>query len=127
MRVIPFLMIGTIVLVSTPQQAGAQSDRPRFGGSREGDSGGGSREGDSGRRSFGMMGGDPTRLFDMMSRGKDVISRNDVDPMFQGMFDRFAERMGITNGQMSRQQFTAYMQQRMAEGSRGGPPGGGTP
>ena len=42
-----------------------------------------------------------------------------TDPMMQQMFDRFAGRMGITNGTMTRQQFTENMQQRMA--------GGGTP
>jgi Ca2+-binding EF-hand superfamily protein len=70
---------------------------------------------------MGMM--DPNQRWDMFARGKDVITRNDVDPMMQRWFDRMVEQMGITNGQISRQQFLGYMQQRMA----GGGPGGGRP
>src|SRR5262249_9640470 len=75
----------------------------------------------------GRPGFDPNQMFDMMSKGKDIVNRADLDPMMAGMFDRFAGRMGITNGQMTRQQFSEYMQQRMA--GRGGRPGssGGAP
>src|SRR5207249_7316183 len=52
------------------------------------------------------------------------INRNDLDPRFQGMFDRMAEKAGITNGQMTKEQFDAYQQQRAAERG-GGTPGGG--
>ncbi|MBX7104503.1 MAG: hypothetical protein K1X57_10505 [Gemmataceae bacterium] len=75
-----------------------------------------------------MMGGNPEEMFNMLSKGKDVIRRDDVDPMFQRMFDRFAERMNITNGQITREQFrqaSEQMQQRMREGGMGGGPGGG--
>jgi len=42
----------------------------------------------------------------------------------QGMFDRWAQRMGITDGKITRQQFSNGMQQRFGGGG-GGPPGGG--
>ena len=49
----------------------------------------------------------------------------------QMVFDRMAERMGITNGQITRQQFLAYREQHLAERGRGGfqssPPANGTP
>jgi Ca2+-binding EF-hand superfamily protein len=75
------------------------------------------------------MGGmfDPSKLFDMMSGGKDVVTRDGLpNPLLVGMFDRYAERMGITNGQITREQFNAYMQQRMAGGT-GAAPGGTVP
>lgn len=102
-------------------QPGGQSGERRFGI-------GGGQPGEGGRGFGGMPGGgggfDPNRLFDMMARGKDVVNRADLDPMMQGMFDRFARNMNLPNGQMTRQQFTEYMQQRMAGGGRGGPGGG---
>src|SRR5205823_1637374 len=58
-------------------------------------------------------------------------SRTELDPFMQSWFDRMAERMGVTNGQISRQQFTAYMQQRQMERGEGGgpasPSGGAAP
>src|SRR5262249_27539066 len=79
----------------------------------------------------GMMGGDPNQFFNMLSGGKDVINRADItDPMQGAMFDRMAQRMGITNGQITRQQFTTMMQNRMGGpgGGQGGPQGpGGMP
>jgi Ca2+-binding EF-hand superfamily protein len=76
--------------------------------------GGGGRWGGGGGRGF-----DPNQLFNMMSNGKDVVSRADIsNPRFQGMFDRFAEQAGVTNGQLTREQFVAAMQARM--GQRGG-------
>jgi Ca2+-binding EF-hand superfamily protein len=84
---------------------------------------------------FGGFGGgrgggggfDPNQLFDRMSNGKDVVSRADItNPFMQGMFDRFAQQAGVTNGQLTREQFVTAMQQRMGQrGQRGGGPGGG--
>jgi Ca2+-binding EF-hand superfamily protein len=73
---------------------------------------------------------DPNAMFNRMSNGKDVVTRADVNPMMQGMFDRMAERMGNTTGQITRDQFVAYMSQRMAERTQGGggfPARGGAP
>ena len=81
----------------------------------------------------GRGGRDPNGPFNMLSNGKDVAIRSEMqDPRMQMAFDRMAERMGITNGQITRQQFLAYREQHLAERGRGGfqssPPGAtGTP
>jgi hypothetical protein len=76
---------------------------------------------DGGGRRFG---GDPNQFFDRLSNGKDVINRSEnTDPGMQMMFDRMAERLGVTNGQITRAQFTEMMRQRM-QGRAGGPGGG---
>jgi Ca2+-binding EF-hand superfamily protein len=73
----------------------------------------------------GGFGGDPNTIWNFMAQGKEVITRNDIDPQ---RFDRMAQNMGITSGQISRQQFVDYMQQRMANrGNGGGGPGNGWP
>jgi Ca2+-binding EF-hand superfamily protein len=60
-----------------------------------------------------------------MSGGKDVWVRSEItDPQALQRFDRTAQQMGITNGQITREQFVANMQQRMAQWG-GGRPGGG--
>jgi Ca2+-binding EF-hand superfamily protein len=96
-----------------------------------GGDGGGGPPGGGGRR----FGGDPNQFFDRLSGGKDVIRRSELpDPRMQMMFDRWAERLGITNGEITRDQFTTMMQNfRGMRGGRnganpggGGPPGGGT-
>jgi hypothetical protein len=63
---------------------------------------------------FGPGGFDPNRVFDTLSNGKDVINRADLDPNRLELFDRYAQRMGITGGRITRQQFNEYMQQRTA-------------
>src|SRR5262245_4236532 len=76
-------------------------------------------------RGFGM--GDPSKLFDLMSGGKDVATRDTLpNPFLAGMFDRFAQQMGVTNGVITREQFTVYMQQQAAAraAASGGTPGG---
>src|SRR5437016_1405106 len=93
---------------------------------------GGGDRGDRGSRGDrGGMRGDPNQFFDMMAKGKNVITRDDVDPMMQRMFDGIVQRAGITNGQITREQFTDYMQKRQAEraagGGFGGPGGPGGP
>jgi hypothetical protein len=58
----------------------------------------------------------------MMSGGKEVLVRSELDPRWQRMFDRIAESTGNTTGRITRQQYAAYTQQRMG----GGPsPGAG--
>jgi Ca2+-binding EF-hand superfamily protein len=102
-----------------------------MGGDPNGGGFGGRMGGDPNAGGFGgrrmMMMGDPSRLFDMMSNGKDVIDRNSLQGWQQGMFDRFATSAGVTNGQMTRDQFQKAMSQ--FGGGRGGPgggPGGGS-
>jgi hypothetical protein len=59
---------------------------------------------------------DPNQFFNQMSGGKDVWVRPDDSNQFgQAMFDRTAQRLGVTNGQISRQQFVESAQQRMAQ------------
>jgi hypothetical protein len=71
-----------------------------------------------------MRGGDPSQFFDMLAKGKDVITRDSLDPMFQRMFDGMAQRMGVTNGQITREQFMEQAQRRMNGGGGPGGPGG---
>src|SRR5947209_1096085 len=73
-----------------------------------------------GRGVPGGGGGDPSQFFNQMSGGKDVWLRTETDPRMQRMFDRIALQVGSTNGQITRQQFMAYQEQRAAErASRG--------
>ncbi len=74
-----------------------------------------------------MMSANPDDLFNQFSKGKDVIRREDLDPMGQMMFDRAAKQMGVTNGQVTREQFKgAFSQlQNRGPGAFGG--GGGAP
>lgn len=70
------------------------------------------------------MWGDPSQFFDSMAKGKDYISRDDLtSSRGQDMFDRMAERLGITDGKITRAQFMQSMQDRMksyGSGSGGG-------
>jgi Ca2+-binding EF-hand superfamily protein len=80
-------------------------------------------QGPSGRGSGGRFGGpfDPNAFFDRMAKGKDVIVRSELEPWAQGMFDRWAGQLNITNGQITRDQYQQVMQQM----AQMGPPGGG--
>jgi Ca2+-binding EF-hand superfamily protein len=117
MRAKLFLLVGLAAfLVSStdgltqPGDRGFQSDKGGFRIS-------------SGGRGFGNF--DPNELFNRMAGGKDVWSRADTDPRMQGWFDRIAAQIGVTNGQITRQQYLDYSAQRAAE--RGGRSGFGTP
>jgi len=74
-----------------------------------------------------MMGGDPNQFFDMLSGGKDAIKRDDLPPAIQRLFDRIAQSEGITNGQITRDQFKEAMKTmaNRADGGFGGPMGPG--
>lgn len=87
-----------------------------------------SRGSDYGRRSSSSYSMDPNQFFDRLANGKDVWLRSDVtNPFMQGMFDRVVERLGITNGQITREQFATYSQQRAAERAGGMAPPPSTP
>lgn len=96
MRTVRFgVLVGLLACFLLPTQGASQLP---FGG--------------SGGRGFG----DPSKLFDMMSGGKDVITRDSLtNPFMSGMFDRYAEKLHITDGKITREQFNGYMQQRLAE------------
>jgi Ca2+-binding EF-hand superfamily protein len=75
----------------------------------------------------GGGGFDPSQRFDRFSGGKDVWVRTEItDPQMLRRFDRTAQELGVTNGQITREQFVANMQQQMAQWGQGRP-GGGPP
>jgi Ca2+-binding EF-hand superfamily protein len=121
MRATLYLTLGLTALVLWSAPAPAQF--PQGGGGRGG--GGGGRGG-----GFGGGGGfrfDPNQMFDRMANGKSVLVRSELtDPRSQAMFDRWAQRLGVNNGQITREQFTTMMQQRGPGGGPGNPgsPGG---
>lgn len=68
---------------------------------------------------------DPTERFNQYSGGKDVWDRSKItDPDGQRRFDFVAQRLGVTNGVITRQQYLDYSKERE---SRGGPFGRMTP
>jgi hypothetical protein len=89
---------------------------------------GGGGMGGFGGRGMMMMGGNFDEMFDRFARGKDVIRRDDLDPMMQFGFDMMARRMNITGNEITRdqaRQFSEQMQARMREGGGMGGFGGG--
>ncbi|HEX4591201.1 MAG TPA: EF-hand domain-containing protein, partial [Gemmataceae bacterium] len=92
-----------------------------------GDGGRGGRGGFGGGRGPGGGGfGDPSQFFDRLANGKDVIVIDQLDDRMKMMAQRMAQTAGITNGQITRDQFNTAMESfRAMRGGRGGPPGGG--
>ncbi|HXG10913.1 MAG TPA: hypothetical protein VNK04_14230 [Gemmataceae bacterium] len=90
----------------------------------------GPSSGSGGGFSGGGMMGDPNEFFNRLSGGRDVVRRSDItDPRMQFMFDRIASQLNITNGEITRRQFTEVVQQFLTmrgggPGSSGGPWGG---
>jgi Ca2+-binding EF-hand superfamily protein len=107
-----FMVWGVVVLLFA-----AAAGWTQFPG---GNDNGGGRGGGGFRGGRGIRGGDPNAFFDMLARGKEVVNRADLDLRMQSFFDRIAANAGITNGQITRQQFVESMQQRAA--SRPGGP-----
>src|SRR5207245_5894787 len=68
---------------------------------------------------------DPNQFFNQMSGGKDVWLRTETVPQMQRLFDRIAAQVGVSNGQITRQQYMAYQDQRAAQRQQGTAPGGG--
>jgi Ca2+-binding EF-hand superfamily protein len=76
------------------------------------------RGGPSGKTSYYS---DPNGFFEKMAEGKPVWIRAQItNPFAVSMYDRIAERTGNTSGQITREQFLAYVEQRQAEKSTGG-------
>src|SRR5262249_48011373 len=89
------LLAGASVFLVPPPWAWAQSPPPAGQGPgrpRDGTTAG--RPGGGDIRGPGRP--DPVQMFDLMSRGKDVVNRADLDPNLQRLFDRYARRMGLT-------------------------------
>jgi len=85
-------------------------------GQRGGNNGGGNRQGGGGRQF------DPNMIFNMISGGKDYIDVQQYLPMAQmrdpnaaDKINEFMQRMGISNGILTRDQFAQFMQERMAQ------------
>jgi hypothetical protein len=100
-----------------------------------GPKGGGQKGGDpnqgGGMRVRGGGNFDPNMIFNMLSGGQDSLDVNSWvsrsvqrDPSAKEKIDAFLQQQGITNGRINRDQFAAYMQQRMSGATPGsGPPG----
>jgi Ca2+-binding EF-hand superfamily protein len=67
-------------------------------------------------------------MFDRFSGGKDVIRRSELtDPRAQMMYDRLADRLKISNGEITREQFVGAMRDFRGRGGNGGGPNGPAP
>ena len=78
-------------------------------------------------RGGGFGGGfDPGRMFDNISQGRSTITIADQQWGREQM-QEWAQKQGITNGQLTREQYISYMQERMQSwgGGRGGNRNGG--
>src|SRR5438067_698799 len=114
-----FLVVG-LALVLGPSLGSSQQQPGGFppGGGGFGGGGAGGFGGGRGAGGFGGGGGfsmDPTQIWNSMGgTGKEVLTKADItNPFMQGMFDRMVQTMGITTGQITRDQFVTSMQQRM--------------
>jgi Ca2+-binding EF-hand superfamily protein len=71
------------------------------------------------------------RIFDRYANGKDVIviaeMQSQRDPTIREKAQAYAQAKGITNGQLTRDQFAGFMQEQMSQWQNGGRPGGGSP
>jgi Ca2+-binding EF-hand superfamily protein len=114
MRARFYILLGVVAFLTAATQG--LSQYPRGGGSS------GKSSGDSsGKMSYYS---DPSGFFDKMAEGKPVWIRAQMtNPMALSMFDRVAQRTGNTTGQITREQFVAYVDQRVAEKSSGGSSG----
>jgi hypothetical protein len=57
--------------------------------------------------SNGGPGGNLSRLYEFLLNGKDAVNRAELDKGRQMIFDRLAEKMGVTTGQITRAQIDA--------------------
>jgi Ca2+-binding EF-hand superfamily protein len=87
-----------------------------------------------GQETMRAMMNNPNMIFDQVARGKEYITRADLEalpPFMSGralqMFDRTMQELGITNGQLTREQFNKAFEQgvqRFRNRGMGGPGGG---
>jgi Ca2+-binding EF-hand superfamily protein len=115
-----------------PQSAGqpnrGQTQTPPGGGQWGGGqwNGGGDGGDNGGGGTRPSMRGDPDQIFNMVSKGQDVIHVDQLDPFSKSMFDRFASRFGLSGNEITREQFKGAMTKvREAMGNgQFGPQGG---
>lgn len=132
MRARWYVFLGMVALLVLSPTGLTQPPSGGRDGSR-GDRGGFGDKGGFGRGSGGPGGGfsrDPGEAFDRMANGKNVLIRSEMDPRRQGFFDMVAGMLGVTNGQLTRDQFTEGMSKMRSMGPGGfgrglGGPGGG--
>src|SRR5262245_50112355 len=113
MKKIDFCTVAVAIILLVPELGWTQGGGPPQGpggGFDPGQGGGGFRQ-RGGRGGFGGWGGggfDPGQMFDRFANGKAVWTQADANsnPFGQRMFERIAQTMNITNGQITREQFT---------------------
>jgi Ca2+-binding EF-hand superfamily protein len=64
--------------------------------------------------------GDPNQFFDRLSGGKDVVTRSELNPWQQQMFDRLAQTAGVSGEQLTRDQFLKASEQMRQNFGMGG-------
>lgn len=97
---------------------------PTLGIGQQGMPGGKGGKGGGGGKGQKGMGGDPNKFFDFMAKGKDYVTIAD-SKMMAGPLQEWATENGITNGQLTREQFTQAMQALQQKMASGQIPGGG--
>ena len=119
---VPAFLAGLLTLATVDSQGqppGFERDR---GGDRDRGRDG-DRGGDRGRGGFSM---DPNAMWDRFSQGQESINLNDPQHSRMKRMMEFRGEPMPPNGILTKQQFVAGMQQRMAQGGMGGP-GGSSP
>jgi len=115
MRARLYIVLGVAILLLGPMQGLTQYPQ---GGGMPGGGFGGFGGGKGGRGGFNF---DPGQMFDQMAGGKSVVTLSEItDPRQQRMIERATQALGITNGQITREQYVTYSQQRMAQWGGGG-------
>jgi Ca2+-binding EF-hand superfamily protein len=117
------LVLGLVILLADAASVLAQPGSGPGGGFP-----GGGRGGPGGRGGFGGQGFDPAQIFDQFAGGKNVVSRDDIDPNNRfalRIFDRVTQSLNITNNQITREQFVTGFDQMRQNFGRGGPGGRG--
>ncbi len=120
-----FAMLALGILCVTPSAfAQFPGGKKGFGGGFGGSPFGGGFSGGFGGGGFsgGMM-SDPSRMFDMLARGRPYFLISETTRL-AGPLSQFAQQKGITNGQITREQFTQFAEQMKANFTGGGSPGG---
>jgi len=99
---------------------------PRGGGFGPGQDRGGFRQRGGGMGGFGGGAFDPAQMFNSFTNGKDVWTQADANnnPWQQPIFARITQAMKITNGQITREQYTTYTEQQRSNWGGGGMGGG---
>ena len=113
------LLLGPAVGLGQFQGGPPGGFQPPPGGFQPGDSPG--PGGPGGRR--GMFRMDPSMIFNMMTNNQDFLTEAQYlanpfvarDPNAKDRIESFMQRMGITNGGLTRDQFSQFFQERMAQ------------